>query len=328
MLRRFGSPRFYVLTLISFIVAMGILASGPAAAGAAYPERPIKMIVPWAAGGDTDAIHRVIASSMEKQLGKPVVIVNIAGASGTVGAREAMKAAPDGYTILAIHDFIHTTYYTGVGDLTYKEFEPVSLLTSTPSVLAAYGKTPWNSMKELIEDAKKRPEQITVGVSLGSTSHFFPAMIGQAAGIKWKYVSYEGTAPRMTALMGGHVLLGETNLTQLDKVKAGQIKMLAIATAARVPEVPDMPTLKELGIDIVVYAVNRGIVAPKGTPDAVLAKLEEACGKAMKDPAVTEAMKKQGTLIDFMNRKAYGDYLRKNDKINADLAQSLGYKRK
>ena len=159
-----------------------------------------------------------------------MVIVNITGASGTVGAREAKKAAPDGYTILSIHDFIHTTYYTGVADLTYKDFDPVCLLTSTPSVFAAYGKTPWNSMKELIEDAKKRPEQITVGATLGSTSHFFPAMIAQAAGVKWKYVSYEGTAPRMTALLGGHVLLGETNLTQLDKVKAGQIKMLAIAT--------------------------------------------------------------------------------------------------
>jgi tripartite-type tricarboxylate transporter receptor subunit TctC len=327
MLRNCHVPRFCFPTLISLVTAFTLLVLGQTTANAAYPDRPIKMIVPWAAGGDTDAIHRVIANSMEKQLGKPVVIVNIAGASGTVGAREAMKAAPDGYTILAIHDFIHTTYYTGVGELIYKDFDPVALLTSTPSVLAAYGKTPWNSMKELIEDARKRPEQITVGVSLGSTSHFFPAMIAQAAGIKWKYVSYEGTAPRMTALMGGHVLLGETNLTQLDKVKAGQIKMLAIATAARVPELPDMPTLKELGIDI-VYAVNRGMVAPKGTPEVVLAKLEEVCGKAMKDPAVTEAMKKQGTLVEFLNRKAYGDFLQKNDKINADLAQSLGYKRK
>ena len=106
-----------------------------------------------------------------------------------------------------------------------------------------------------------------------------------------------------------------------------RIKMLAIATEARAPEVSDMPTLKELGIDI-VYAVNRGIFAPKGTPEAVLAKLEDACGKAAKDPAVTDAMKKQGTLVEFLNRKAYGDFLLKNDKINADLAQALGYKRK
>jgi tripartite-type tricarboxylate transporter receptor subunit TctC len=318
--------RRYLLALF-FLVTVALLTIGLTQAGAAYPDRPIKMIVPWAAGGDTDAICRVIAASMEKNLGKPVVIVNITGASGTVGAREAKKAAPDGYTILSVHDFIHTTYHTGVGELTYKDFDPVCLQTSTPSVFAAYGKTPWNSMKELIEDAKKRPEQITVGATLGSTSHFFPAMIAQATGIKWKYVSYEGTAPRMTALLGGHVLVGETNLTQLDKVKAGQIKMLAIATAKRLPEIPDVPTLKELGIDI-VYAVNRGIVAPKGTPEAALAKLEEACAKASKDPAVMDSMKKQGTFVEFLDRKAYADFLQKNDKINADLAQALGYKRK
>ena len=152
-------------------------------------------------------------------------------------------------------------------------------------------------------------------------------MIAQAAGIKWKFVSYEGTAPRMTALLGGHVQVGETNLTQLDKVKAGQIKMLAIATAKRLSEVPDVPTLKELGLDI-VYAVNRGVLAPKGTPDAVLARLEEACGKAAKDPAVAESMKNQGTFVEFLNRKQYAEFLQKNDKTNADLAQALGYKRK
>jgi tripartite-type tricarboxylate transporter receptor subunit TctC len=103
--------------------------------------------------------------------------------------------------------------------------------------------------------------------------------------------------------------------------------MLAVATRSRVAEVPEMPTLKELGIDI-VYAVNRGIVVPKGTPDAALAKLEDVCGKAMRDPAVVEAMKKQGTLVEFLNHKAYGQFLLMNDKINAVLAASLGYKRK
>ena len=327
MLRNGPSYRLRFFTLICFFATAGLLALSLNSAGAAYPDRPIKMIVPWAAGGDTDAICRVIASSMEKHLGKPVIIVNITGASGTVGAREAVKAAPDGYTILSVHDFIHTTYYTGVAELTYKDFEPVSLLTSTPSILAAYAKTPWNSLKDLIEDARKRPEQITVGATLGSTSHFFPAMVAQAAGVKWKYVSYEGTATRMTALLGGHVLLGDTNLTQADKVKAGQIKMLAIATPKRLPEVPDVFTFKELGLDI-LYAVNRGIMAPKGTPEAALARLEDACGRAAKDPAVMESMQKQGTLVEFLNRKAYADFLQKNDKINADLSQALGYKRK
>jgi tripartite-type tricarboxylate transporter receptor subunit TctC len=327
MLRNDPSRRLGFFTLICLVVTTGLLALGLTSTGAAYPERPIKMIVPWAAGGDTDAIFRVIANSMEKHLGKPVVIVNITGASGTVGAREAMKAAPDGYTIFAIHDFIHSTYYTGVAEMTYKDFEPVSLMTATPSILAAYGKAPWNSLKELLDDARKRPEQITVGATLGSTSHFFPAMVALAAGVKWKYVSYEGTAPRMTALLGGHVLLGDTNLTQMDKVKVGQMKMLAIATPKRLAEIPDVPTFKELGYDV-IYAVNRGIVTPKGTPEAALARLEDACGKAAKDPAVAESMRKQGTLVEFLNRKAYADFLQKNDKMNADLSQALGYKRK
>jgi tripartite-type tricarboxylate transporter receptor subunit TctC len=327
MFQNCSLKRLLSLILICMTATIGLLASGATSAGATYPDRPIKMIVPWPAGGDTDAISRVFANGLEKHLGKPVVIVNISGASGTVGAREAKKAAPDGYTILSIHDFIHSTYYTGVAEMTYKDFEPVSLMTSTPSMLAAYGKAPWNSLKEVIDDAKKRPDQITVGATMGSTSHFFPAMVAKAAGIKWKYVSYDGTAPRMTALLGGHVLLGDTNLTQLDKVKAGQMKLFAIAMAKRLPEIPDVPTFRELGYDV-IYAVSRGIVAPKGTPEAVLAKLEDACVKAAKEPAFAESMKMQGTLVEFLNRKDYADFLQKNDKMNADLSQALGYKRK
>jgi tripartite-type tricarboxylate transporter receptor subunit TctC len=316
------------IRLIGWLMLLwGALVLLPGAALAAYPDKPVKMIVPWAAGGDTDAILRVVANAMEKHLGQAVVVVNISGASGTVGAREAKNAPPDGYTIYSVHDYIHTTYYTGVSDVSYKDFEPVCLATSTPAVLAAYGKAPWNSLQEMLQDAKRRPGELTVGATLGSTSHFFPAMIEQAAGVKFKYVSYEGTAPRMTAMLGGHILLGETNLTQLDKVRAGQMKLLAIATAERNAEVPDVPTLKELGFDI-LYAVNRGLMAPRGTPEAVLVKLEDACAKASKDPAVAESMKKQGTLVEFLGRQAYAEFLQNNDKINADLAQALGYKRK
>jgi tripartite-type tricarboxylate transporter receptor subunit TctC len=285
------------------------------------------MIIPWAAGGDTDVIKRVVANAMEKHLGQPMVVTNITGASGTRGAAEARKSPPDGYTIYSTHDYIHTTYYTGVSDVSYRDFEPVCLTTSTPSLFAVHGKAKWVSMKELIEDAKKRPGEITVGATLGSTSHFFPAMIEHAAGVKWKYVSYEGMAPRMTALLGSHIEASETNLTQTDKVKAGQMKLLAVATPKRHPEVPTVPTLKELGIDV-VYAVNRGIVVPKATPEEALAKLEDACAKASKDRAVAESMKKHGTEIEFLGRKGYAEFLRKNDKDNEDLAKALGYKRK
>jgi tripartite-type tricarboxylate transporter receptor subunit TctC len=283
----------------------------------------VKLIVPWAAGGDTDNIFRPFGQPFQKALGATVVIANVAGASGTVGAREAKAAPPDGYTLYAVHDYIHSTYYTGVSDVAYTDFEPVCLISSTPSVLTASPKTKWSSWQELLGDAKARPGQITVGATLGSTSHFFPALIEKAAGIKFRYVSYEGLAPRMNAILGGHIDLTDSNLTQKGKVDAGQLKFLAIATEKRSPDLPSVPTLKELGINV-VFSVERGIMAPKGTPGDVLVKLEGACAQAVKDPAFAESMKKQGTDVRFLDRKSYTAYLEKLDTLNKDLARDLG----
>jgi len=306
------------------IVMLGALAAVAASASlAAYPERPIKMIVPWAAGGDTDNIFRPFAPLLQKSLGQTVVIANVGGASGTKGAKEAKDSPADGYTLYAVHEYIHLTYYTGIADVTYADFEPICLISSTPSVLTASPKTPWKTWPELLADAKARPGQITVGATLGSTSHFFPAMIEKAAGVKFKYVSYEGLAPRMNAILGGHVDLTDANLTQKGKVEAGQLKFLAIATEKRSAELPNVPTLKELGVNV-VFDVNRGIMAPKGTPGDVLAKVDGACAAAAKEPAFAEAMKLQGTSVRYLNRNAYADWLRQTDEQNKALAKDLG----
>ena len=290
---------------------------------AAYPERPIKMIVPWAAGGDTDNIFRPFAQLLQKPLGQTVVIANVGGASGTKGAKEAKDSPPDGYTLYAVHDYIHSTYWAGVADVQYTDFEPICLISSTPSVLTASPKTPWKSWQDLLADAKKRPGQITVGATLASTSHFFPALIEQAAGIKFKYVSYEGLAPRMNAILGGHVDLTDSNLTQKGKVEAAQLKFLAIATEKRHPEMPNIPTLKELGVNV-VYDVNRGIMVPKGTPAEVIGKLASACASSAKDPEFAKAMKLQGTDVRYLDRAAYGKWLKQNDDLNRKLAKDLG----
>jgi tripartite-type tricarboxylate transporter receptor subunit TctC len=281
------------------------------------------MIVPWAAGGDTDNIFRPIAPLLQKSLGQTIVIANVGGASGTKGAKEAKDSPPDGYTLYAVHEYIHLTYYTGISDVTYADFEPICLISSTPSVLTASPKTPWKNWQELLADAKARPGQITVGATLGSTSHFFPAMIEKATGVKFKYVSYEGLAPRMNAILGGHVDLTDANLTQKGKVDAGQLKFLAIATDKRSAELPNVPTLKELGVNV-VYDVNRGLMAPKGTPGDVLGKIEGACAAATKDPAFAEAMKLQGTLVRYLDRKGYASWLRETDGQNKALAKDLG----
>lgn len=290
---------------------------------AAFPERPVKLIVPWAAGGDTDVIYRALQPHLQKHLGGTVVIANVGGASGTKGAKEAKDAPADGYTIFAVHDSIHSTYYTGVADVNWSDFVPICLVSSTPSIVTASPKATWADMKALLADAKGRSGQITVGATLGSTSHFFPAMVEKAAGVKFKYVSYEGTAPRMNALLGGHIDLAESNLTQKGKAEAGQLKFLAIATEKRSPEIPNVPTLKELGVDV-TYAVNRGLLAPKGTPAEALRKLVSACAAATKEPAFAEAMQKQGTVVSHLAPAQYTSFLQKNDALNRDLAKELG----
>jgi tripartite-type tricarboxylate transporter receptor subunit TctC len=307
--------------LILAAAAVATLTAGSALA--AYPERPVKLIVPWAAGGDTDNIFRPFAQALQKQLDQTVVIANVGGASGTVGAREARGSPADGYTLYAVHDYIHSTYYTGVADVNYTDFEAVCSVSATPSVLTASPKTKWKSMKELVDDAKAHPGTISVGATLGSTSHFFPALVEKAANVKFKYVSYDGLAQRMNAILGGHIDLTDGNLTQKGKVDAGQLRFIAIATEKRSPELPNIPTLKELGYDV-VYDVTRGILAPKGTPADIVGKLDDACGKASKDAAFAASMKAQGTEVKYLGRKEYGEFLKKNDQVNKDLAKELG----
>ena len=305
------------------VVFAALLGLATAAAQAAYPERPIRMIVPWAAGGDTDNIFRPFAPLLQKHIGQTVVIANVGGASGTRGAKEAKDAPADGYTLYAVHEYIHSTYYAGVADVQYSDFEPICLISSTPSVLTASPKTPWKSWQDLAADAKARPGQISVGATLASTSHFFPALIEKATGLKFKYVSYEGLAPRMNAILGGHVDLTDSNLTQKGKVEAGQLKFLAIATDKRHPEMPSVPTLKELGVNV-VFDVNRGIMAPKGTPADILAKLGSACGSATKEPEFAKAMQLQGTDVRYLGRAEYAKWLKETDDLNRTLAKDLG----
>ena len=308
----------------TFVSAVALVMATASSFAADYPDRAIKLIVPWAAGGDTDLIFRPLAPLLQKYLGQPIVIANVGGASGTVGEREASGGAPDGYTLFGAHDFIHSVYFGGMIDIKYDAaFEPVCMVSSTPSVITVGAKTPWKTFKELVEDAKKRPDQIVVGASLGSTSQYSIALAAKAAGVTLKYVPYDGTAKRMNALLGGHIDVGDSNLTQKGKVDAGLLRFLANMSEKRTTGLEDVPTLKELGFDV-TYAVNRGIMVPKGTPAAVIAKLNDACAKATKEPEFAQAMLLQGTEVYYLDPKSYADYLKKTDVQTKDISKALG----
>ncbi len=312
------------LLLLAGILACGLsMAKGDALAGE-YPEKPVKLIVPWKAGGDTDVLMRVIAHYVSKYLGQPMVVVNVGGVGGTLGARQGKDARPDGYTVTATHESVITSKIVGVAEFNYSSFIPLANMVSTPGIIAARPNAPWNNMKELIADAKKRPGQITFGATLGSTSHFVPLEIAHAAGIEFKIVGYEGTADRQTALMGGFLDLGESNPASGKKYfEAKKLKAMGIAMDKRHPMSPDIPTLKEQGLDVII-GVNRGICAPLNTPKPIVDKLVSALRKASEDSEFIKKIEDLGTAVKFLPREQYEAHIEKETQKYTALAKKFG----
>ncbi|MDA1000091.1 MAG: tripartite tricarboxylate transporter substrate binding protein [bacterium] len=318
------------IRILSLLAVIGGFLALPVHSGAAtLPCRAVKLIVPWGAGGGTDVIFRVVARTAQKHLGKDIVVVNIGGQGGNKGAKEAMRAKANGCTLFAGHDSMQTSYVGGRVDFNYFGFEPVSLLTYTPSILGAHPGTPWKSAQDLVAHVKKNPSQVKFGATLGSTSHFFPVLVEATTGAKFKYVAFDGTRQRMTALLGKHIDLGELNITAAKKyIKSGQLKGLGIATEKRDLRLPDMPTLREQGIDVVT-GINRGIFLPKGTPAAIVKMYSDVLGKTMADAKVRADLEAKGTIIQYKNHEEYTAFLRDNATMIERVAKQVGlYKRK
>ncbi len=292
-----------------------------------WPTQPITLIVPWAAGGDTDVPMRVIAEFLGKELGQPVVVQNVAGAGGSTGTRQAKNAKPDGYTFLSIHEHTIINQHTGVVDYSPLDFEPIALLVTSAGFLATEVSNPWNNLKDLIDDAKKRPNEITWGVTFGSTAQMWAFLFMSKTGTKFRPVGYEGTAQRVTALLGKQIHLGETPLsTAQQQLRAGKLKVLGYAWNARDPRVPNVPTFKEQGVDA-VFATSRGWVAPKGTPIEIVKKLETALQKVMANPEVKKKIEdEQGSIIEFLPREKYIEKLRQQDGELKKVIQETGMK--
>jgi tripartite-type tricarboxylate transporter receptor subunit TctC len=317
------------LAFATAISAVAAVASSPAEA-VELPCSTAKLIVPWGAGGDTDIIFRLLAEEANKQGAKPKLqVVNVSGQGGNKGAKDAKAAAPDGCTLFAMHDSAIISYLAGRVNFTWDAFDPIASVAYTPSVIGANTATSFNNMKQLVDVAKKAPGTVTAGVTLGSTSQFIFLLIEDAAKIKFKYVPYEGTRQRLTALLAKNIQLGEMNiLTAKQYMKEGSLKGLGIAAEKRDPLAPDLPTLKEQGIDV-VYGLTRGIAAPKGTKSDVIKYWEGVIEKAMKSKAVENALAKKGTSVVLRGPAEYTSFLKKSYAQYEKLAIAIGmYKKK
>jgi len=278
-----------------------------------FPRRPIQLIVPFPAGGSTDVGARIVASIAEKDLGQPVIVVNRTGAAGQLGWTEAARAKPDGYTLAFIN---LPTMNAVILDPERKamfgldSFVPVVNQVLDPSLLWVRADSRFKSMADLVAAAKQAPNTISASIiGILSDDHFATLMLREATGAEFRLVNFDGAAPSVTAILGGHVEVSFDNVGNVfPRLRAGDGRGLAVMDTKRSKFLPDVPTTVELGYPTVISNSSRGIAAPKGTPDAVLQVLEAAFGKAMNDPEHVRKLEETGQALHVLNRKDYAAY--------------------
>lgn len=285
------------LSISAMAAAVAVIAAVGSAA--AYPTKPITLIVPFPPGGSTDIVGRIVAEGLSKELGQSVVVDNRGGAGGTVGTAAAAKMASDGYTLSVASTSTHAVGPAVHARIEYdpvKGFVPIGIMAETPYVLTVNPKLEVDSVSDLIKLAKSKPGELNYGsAGIGSTTHLAAAMFVSMAGLDMVHVPYKGNAPATTALMGGEIqMLVGSMPAVLSQIKAGTIRPLAVGSAKRSPELPDVPTMKEAGLADYEASLWLGIVAPAGTPDAVVRRLNEALVKVIQDPKVAEQLRGNG----------------------------------
>lgn len=272
------------LTALPLLTAKSGFAQSPS-----YPTRPIRIVVPFPAGGSTDVAARLIAESLSRAFGQQVYVENKSGANGTVGIEDAAKSRPDGYTILVGTDAVASNphvYHSNVDSL--KDLLPIIEISRQPIVLAVHPSLGVSSLAELVALAKKQPGlPYATGSGLGSGQHIAVQWFAQIADIRLEQVPYRGGGPAINDLIGGHVKIGSLGSTPLiPHYKAGTLRLLAQTTKARAPSLPEVPTYEEAGIKGLVLDQWLGVFAPAGTPQAIIERLNSEIGKALADPAV------------------------------------------
>lgn len=286
------------VAMFGLFLGLALLAAAPAFAQD-YPSKVITMIIPFAAGGPTDTVGRLIGQAMSDSLKSQVIIENVAGAGGTLAAARVARAAPDGYTIFLHHIGMATApaLYRKLSFDVTTDFEPIGLVTDVPMTLVARKDFPPNNLKELIAYVKTNKDKVTyANAGLGAASHLAGMLFMSAIDTDLTTVPYKGTGPAMNDLLGGQVdfMIDQTTNTT-SQIKAGKIKVYGVTTKARVPSLPDVPTMAEAGLPNFEVGIWHALYAPKGTPKQVIDKLVKALKDALKDENVKKRFAELGT---------------------------------
>jgi tripartite-type tricarboxylate transporter receptor subunit TctC len=299
----------------TILAVLATLAFCGAAIAENYPSHPITIIVPFSAGGPSDAMARILAERMKTTLGEAVLIENVTGAGGSIGVGRAVRAAPDGYTISFGHLGTHVANgaiyklgYDLVADL-----EPVALLPSNPMIIVSKNAVPAKSLKELLDWLKARPTPPTAGTAgAGSGSHIAGLYFENLSGIKLQYVPYRGTAPAMNDLVAGQIdIIVDQTSNSISQVRAGTIRGYAVTDDTRVASAPDIPTTDEAGLPGFQMTLWSGLWVPKDTPKEIVTKLNAATVEALSDPAVKKQLENLGLQMppkDQLSPEALGTW--------------------
>jgi tripartite-type tricarboxylate transporter receptor subunit TctC len=318
----------------SFVVgstaAAVVLTTAPALAQEAYPSRPITLVNPFPPGGAADVVGRPFAAMLEPLVKQPVVIETKAGAAGQVGAQFVASAKPDGYTLL-----IHIVSISGFAEVdklfgrqpkfTRADFVPIARFTEGPMALIVNDQTPYKSLKDLIDDAKKRPDEIIVSSSgLYGALHLPTALFMKSAGIKMKHLPTNGGGPALTALLGNNSQVLVSSIAAANThLKAGKARALACFSAKRAASLPNVPTLKELGHDV-EFSLWVGLFAPKGTPEEAIKKLRQEARKAAAADQFAQAIANIGDVVAYQDQPEFAKFWDEDAKRVEDAVRSIG----
>ena len=312
-----------------FVPALALLVSSGAMAQPAYPDRPIRMIVPLAAASAVDVAARIVTQKMADNMGQQIVIINQPGASGLIGAEQVARAAPDGYTIGGFNDSVMTMVPNLHSNMRWdilKDFEPVSLVATVEWGLIANNQTSYKSAADLIAAAKATPGKINYGSGgPGSPQHLAMAMFASEAGISLTHVPYKGATQAATDVAGGQIPVAFQGLgTVAALVRGGQVKLLGVTTERRLPSFPDVPTVSESGLPGFFFNSWFAILAPAGTPKEIVARLNAEALKALVDPQVRQKLGELGFAVRGSSPEELGTLTRAQLAKYARVIKEMG----
>ena len=312
-------------------VAAALLAASIAGAHAqTFPDRPIKVMVPYPAGGPTDTVARAITQSLTTDLGQSVIVENQAGAGGRLAMKTVARAAPDGYTLLlggTNNNGITPAVYKDLDFDAAKDFAPVAAIATNSLVLVVNPNVPVKTLAELVAYAKANPGKLSMGGGIGISPHFIMEFVRVKSGTNMQFVPYRGAAPAMTDAISGQIQIhASAKVLLLPQIQVGKLRALVVASAKRWPELPDVPTLQEAGMDGFPPDVWYGLLAPAGTPAPVIAKLNATVNARLKTPEMQASLAKLSLDARPMTPQQFGDVLAKDMQQWADLAKQTGIK--